>query len=34
MPVNVKDPTELSGATVLGHDGSKLGKVEDIYLDN
>ncbi len=34
MPVNVKDPTELSGANVLGNDDSKLGKVENVYLDN
>ena len=34
MAVNVSDPTELNGATVTGDQGAKLGKVENVYLDN
>ena len=34
MAVNVSDPRELSGATVTGSHGEKLGKVDTVYLDN
>jgi uncharacterized protein (TIGR02271 family) len=34
MAVNLRDPREMSGATVTGRDGEKLGKVETVYLDN
>ncbi len=34
MPVNLSNPTELTGATVTGDQGSKLGKVDNVYLDN
>ena len=34
MAVNVSDPRELSGATVTGDHGEKLGKVDTVYLDN
>ncbi len=34
MAVNLTDPTELTGATVTGDQGAKLGKVENVYLDN
>jgi len=34
MAVNVSDPTELNGAAVTGDQGTKLGKVENVYLDN
>lgn len=34
MPVNVTNPEELRGVSVNGSDGDKLGKVEEIYLDN
>ncbi len=34
MAVNVTDPAELRGANVVGADGDKLGKVDEIYLDN
>ncbi len=32
--MNLQDPMELTGKTVLGRDDSKLGKVEELYLDN
>ena len=31
---NISDPSALTGAAVHGSDGAKLGKVEDVYLDN
>lgn len=31
---NLTDPTELTGAPVVGPDGAKLGKVDAVYLDN
>ena len=31
---NISDPSALTGAPVHGSDGTKLGKVEDVYLDN
>ncbi len=34
MAVNLTDPTELTGATVTGDQGTKLGKVDNVYLDN
>ncbi len=34
MAVNLSDPTELNGATVTGEQGAKLGKVDNVYLDN
>ena len=34
MAVDVSDPTELRGADVTGSDGDKIGKVEEVYLDN
>lgn len=34
MTVNISNPQDLQGATVVGNDGEKLGKVEEIYLDN
>ncbi len=34
MPVNVNDPASLRGVNVNGTGGDKLGKVEEIYLDN
>lgn len=34
MTVNLKDPSELAGKPVLGTGDSKLGKVEEVYLDN
>ena len=34
MAVNVTDPAELRGASVVGSDGDKLGKVDEVYLDN
>ncbi len=30
---NISDPAQLYGATVNGSDGSKIGKVEEVYLD-
>ena len=34
MAVNLSDPTELNGASATGTQGTKLGKVENVYLDN
>ncbi|NMO90593.1 DUF2382 domain-containing protein [Actinomycetospora sp. TBRC 11914] len=34
MAVELSDPRELNGAAVLGRDDEKLGKVENVYLDN
>ena len=34
MSVNLSDPRELNGANVTGRNGEKLGKVENVYLDN
>ena len=34
MAVNVSDPGTLRGMSVLGSDGDKLGKVDEVYLDN
>ena len=34
MAVNVSDPREMSGATVTGRGGEKLGKIDTVYLDN
>ncbi len=34
MAVDVTDPTELRGASVVGSGGDKLGKVDEVYLDN
>jgi sporulation protein YlmC with PRC-barrel domain len=34
MTVNLKDPNELAGKPVLGTGDSKLGKVEEVCLDN
>jgi uncharacterized protein (TIGR02271 family) len=34
MAVNISDPREMSGAEVTGRQGEKLGKVENVYLDN
>jgi uncharacterized protein (TIGR02271 family) len=34
MAVNLSDPREMTGANVVGHDGEKLGKVDNVYLDN
>jgi uncharacterized protein (TIGR02271 family) len=34
MAVNVSDPAQLSGLTVTGPDGQKLGKVDGVFLDN
>jgi uncharacterized protein (TIGR02271 family) len=31
---NISDPSALTGASVQGSDGAKLGKVEGVYLDN
>ncbi len=34
MPVNVSNPEDLRGATVTTTGGDKLGKVDEVYLDN
>ncbi len=34
MPVNVTDPGQLRGVNVVGSNGDKLGKVDEVYLDN
>jgi uncharacterized protein (TIGR02271 family) len=34
MAVDLRDPREMTGAAVLGGDGQKLGKVDNIYFDN
>ncbi len=34
MTVNLRDPRELFGATVTGHQGVRLGKVVNVYLDD
>jgi uncharacterized protein (TIGR02271 family) len=34
MSVNLSDPRELNGANVTGRNGEKLGKVDNVYLDN
>jgi len=34
MPVNLDNPNDLDGATVLGASDDKLGKVQDVYFDN
>jgi uncharacterized protein (TIGR02271 family) len=34
MAVELRDPQELTGATAIGGDGQKLGKVDNVYFDN
>jgi len=34
MSVNMNDPAQLNGATVIGGDGQKLGSVDAVYYDN
>jgi uncharacterized protein (TIGR02271 family) len=34
MSVDLSDPRELTGANVTGHNGEKLGKVDNVYMDN
>ncbi len=34
MPMNITNPADLRGANVTGSGGDKLGKVDEIYLDN
>ena len=34
MTVNVSSPADLQGLTVVGSGGDKLGKVDEVYLDN
>jgi uncharacterized protein (TIGR02271 family) len=34
VPVNVSNPEELRGVAVNGSGGDRLGRVEDVYLDN
>ncbi len=34
MAVNISDPAELRGLNVIGASGDKLGKVDEVYLDN
>ena len=34
MAVNITDPAELRGVNVVGAGGDKLGKVDEVYLDN
>ena len=34
MAVNISDPSELRGVDVVGSGGDKLGKVDEVYLDN
>ena len=34
MAVNVTDPNQLRGASVVGAGGDKLGKIDEVYLDN
>jgi sporulation protein YlmC with PRC-barrel domain len=34
MAMNIDDPNQLSGATVVGGDGQKLGNVDSVYFDN
>jgi uncharacterized protein (TIGR02271 family) len=34
MTVDLRDPREMTGAAVLGGDGQKLGKVDNVYFDN
>ena len=34
MAVNITDPSELRGVNVVGASGDKLGKVDEVYLDN
>ncbi len=34
MPVNVSNPEDLRGVEVTGAGGDKLGKVDEVYLDN
>ena len=34
MAVTINDPADIEGATVTGDQGTKLGKVDNVYLDN
>lgn len=34
MAMNIDDPNQLSGVTVIGGDGQKLGNVDAVYFDN
>jgi uncharacterized protein (TIGR02271 family) len=34
MSVDLSDPRELTDANVTGHNGEKLGKVDNVYMDN
>ena len=34
MSVNMNDPAQLNGTTVVGGDGEKLGNVDAVYYDN
>ena len=34
MSVNMNDPGQLNGTTVVGGDGEKLGNVDAVYYDN
>ena len=34
MAMNIDDPNQLSGVTVVGGDGQKLGSVDAVYYDN
>ena len=34
MAMNIDDPNQLSGVTVVGGDGQKLGNVDAVYFDN
>jgi hypothetical protein len=34
MAMNIDDPNQLSGVTVVGDDGQKLGSVDAVYYDN
>jgi PRC-barrel domain len=34
MALNIDDPNQLSGVTVVGDDGQKLGSVDAVYYDN
>ena len=34
MSVNMNDPAQLNGTTVVGGDGEKLGDVDAVYYDN
>jgi uncharacterized protein (TIGR02271 family) len=34
MAIQLTDPAQLEGATVIGRDGDRLGKVQAVYFDN